>query len=146
MSEELIQRGLDKNNPTSKIGRWNYYSIGATTLKLLKEASIIRNVDYGSLELKKVDGIIISNKDVIAVIEFKQPKEFKTKSQKDKAITQEIEVAKILGCKIIIATDTIDTIWVNSLTNQRICDEDDPAILPATITNWFTLPTIIVGP
>jgi len=123
MSEELIQRGLDKKNPTSKIGKWDYFSIGATTLKALKTANIIRNVDYGSLESKKVDGIIINKKDVIAVIEFKQPKEFKTKKQKDKAIAQEIEVAKILGCKIIIATDTIDTLWVNALTNEKICDE-----------------------
>ena len=123
MSEELIQRGLDIKNPTSKIGKWDYFSIGATTLKALKTANIIRNVDYGSLESKKVDGIIINNKDVIAVVEFKQPKEFKTKKQKDKAIAQEIEVAKILGCKIIIATDTIDTVWVNALTNERICSE-----------------------
>jgi type I restriction enzyme M protein len=123
MSEELIQRGLDRKNPTSKIGKWDYFSIGATTLKALKSANIIRNVDYGSQESKKVDGIIINNKDVIAVIEFKQPKEFKTKVQKDKAIAQEIEVAKILGCKIIIATDTIDTVWVNALTNGKICDE-----------------------
>ena len=123
MSEELLQRGLDKNNPTSKIGKWNYYNIGATTLRALKEAKIIRNVDYGVLELKKIDGIIVNSKDVIAVIEFKQPKDFKTKEQKDKAINQEIEVAKILGCKIIIATDTIDTIWVNSLTGERICDK-----------------------
>lgn len=123
MSEELLQRGLDKNNPTSKIGKWNYFSIGATTLKSLKEANIIRNVDYGNLETKRVDGIITNNKEVIAIIEFKQPKEFKTEAQKNKAIAQEIEVAKILGCKIIIATDTIDTIWVNALTNKRICNE-----------------------
>lgn len=131
MSEELIQRGLDKKNPTSKIGKWDYFSIGATTLKALKSANIIRNVDYGLLESKKVDGIIINNKDVIAVIEFKQPKEFKTKAQKDKAIAQEIEVAKILGCKIIIATDTVDTVWVNAFTGMRICDESGSEIKSA---------------
>lgn len=131
MSEELLQRGLDRKNPTSKIGKWDYFSIGATTLKALKEANIIRNVDYGSLELKKVDGIIINNKDVIAVIEFKQPKEFKTQAQKNKAIAQEIEVAKILGCKIIIATDTIDTIWVNAFTGERICNESGVEIISA---------------
>lgn len=123
MSEELLQRGLNKKNPSSKIGKWDYFSLGATTLRALKEASIIRNVDYGSLELKKVDGIIINKKDVIAIIEFKQPKEFKTKAQKNKAVAQEIEVAKILGCKIIIATDMVDAIWVNALTNEKICDE-----------------------
>jgi len=131
MSEELFQRGLDKKNPTSKIGKWDYFSIGTTTLKALKEANIIRNVDYGSLETKKVDGIIINNKNVIAVIEFKQPKEFKTASQKNKAIAQEIEVAKILGCKIIIATDTVDTIWVNAFTGMRICDESGSEIKSA---------------
>ena len=131
MSEELLQRGLDKNNPTSKIGKWDYFSIGATTLKALKEADIIRNVDYGTLESKRVDGIIINKKDVIAVIEFKQPKRFKTKTQKNNAIDQEVEVAKILGCKIIIATDTIDTVWINALTNEKICDESGNEIKSA---------------
>lgn len=143
MSEELIQRSLDKNNPTSKIGRWHYYCIGATTLKALREANIIRNVNYGSLELKKVDGIIVSNKDVIAIIEFKQPKEFKTKAQKDKAIHQEIEVAKILGSKIIIATDSIDTIWVNSLTGEKICNENGEPITTIFDSSDEKIPTLI---
>jgi type I restriction-modification system DNA methylase subunit len=124
MSEELLQRGLDKNNPTSKMGKWNYYNIGATTIKALKNAHIIRNVNYGKLETKKVDALITQKTNVIAVIEFKQPKEFKTKAQKNKAIKQEIEVAKALGSKIIIATDTVDTVWVNALTGKEISDED----------------------
>ncbi|CAA6809039.1 MAG: Type I restriction-modification system methyltransferase subunit [uncultured Sulfurovum sp.] len=128
MSEELLQRGLDKNNPTSKIGKWDYYNIGATTLKALKGASIIRNLDYGKLETKKVDALIVNRKNVIAVIEFKQPKEFKTKAQKSKAIKQEIEVAHKLGAKITIATDTIDTVWVNTLTGKEICDENGNVI------------------
>jgi len=74
MSEELLQRGLDRKTPTSKIGKWDYYNIGETTLKSLKAANIIRNVDYGSVESKKLDAIIVNKKDVIAVIEFKQPK------------------------------------------------------------------------
>lgn len=128
MSEELLQRGLDKNTPSSKIGKWDYYNIGATTLKALKGANIIRNVDYGDAENKKVDALIVNKKNVIAVIEFKQPKEFKTKGQKQKAIAQEIEVARKLGAKIIIATDTIDTLWVNALTGEDIKDEDGNAI------------------
>lgn len=129
MNEEFIQRGLDKNNPTSKIGKWNYYSIGATNLKALKQADIIRNVDYGMLENKKVDGIIVGNKEAIAIVEFKRPDVFRTEAQKNKAVLQEIDVARILGCKIIIATDGTDTIWVNALTNKRICDESDIEIL-----------------
>ncbi len=128
MSEELLQRGLDKDNPTSKMGKWNYYDLGATTIKALKNAHIIRNVNYGKLETKRVDALITQKTNVIAVIEFKQPKEFKTKAQKNKAIKQEIEVAKVLGSKIIIATDTVDTVWVNALTGKEILNEDGNAI------------------
>ena len=93
MSEELLQRGLDRKNPTAKIGKWDYFNIGATSLRALKAANIIRNVDYGTLEAKKVDALIVNQKDVVAIIEFKQPKDFKTAAQKKKAIQQEIEVA-----------------------------------------------------
>ncbi|WP_081427229.1 hypothetical protein [Rickettsia bellii] len=124
MSEELLQRGLNKSNPTSKIGKWDYYNIGSTTLKALKNAGIIRNVNYGEVENKKVDALIVSKQNVIAVIEFKQPKEFKTNSQQQKAIDQAINVAKILGAKIIIATDTVDTLWINALTGEKILDEE----------------------
>ena len=128
MSEELLQRGLDKKTPSSKIGNWDYYNIGATTLKALKGANIIRNIDYGKLEAKKVDALIVNRKKVIAVIEFKQPTEFRTHAQKNKAIKQEIQVAHKLGAKITIATDTVDTIWVNTLTGEAICDEDGNTI------------------
>ncbi len=143
MSEELLQRGLDRSNPTAKIGKYNYYSIGATTLKALKEANIIRHVDYGDCELKKVDGIIVKNKEVMAIIEFKTPKEFKTQTQKNKAIIQELAVAKILGAKILIATDTIDTIWINALTGKNICDESGLAINSIFNTNDKQLESLI---
>src|SRR3989339_1690723 len=120
MSEELLQRNLVKN--PEKIGKWDFYSIGATTVKALKEYGIIRNVDYGDVEKKKIDALIVQNKNVIAVIEYKKPSEFRTKEQKTKAIKQEIEVAQKLGSKIFIATDTKDTIWVNALTENRIKD------------------------
>lgn len=127
MSEELLQRNLLKN--PEKIGRWDFYNIGATTVKSLKENGIIRNVDYGEVEKKKVDALIVSNKNVIAIIEYKKPSEFKTKEQKDKAIKQELEVARKLGSSIIIATDTIDTIWVNVDTGNKILDEKGQKII-----------------
>lgn len=122
MSEELLQRNLVKN--PEKIGRWDFYNIGATTVKALKEYGIIRNVNYGDVEKKKVDGLIVQKKNVIAVIEYKKPSEFKTVEQKGKAIKQEIEVAQKLGAKIFIATDTKETVWVNALTKNRIKDWD----------------------
>jgi type I restriction-modification system DNA methylase subunit len=122
MSEELLQRDLQKN--PEKIGKWDFYNIGATSVKALKEYGIIRNVNYGKEERKKVDALIVQQKNVIAVIEYKKPSEFKTKAQKNKAIKQEIEVAKKIGANIIIATDTKESVWVNVETSNRIKDED----------------------
>lgn len=143
MSEELLQRGLDRRTPTCKIGKWDYYNIGATTLKALKGANIIRNIDYGNLEHKKVDALIVNKKEVIAIIEFKQPKEFKTGAQKQKAIDQEIEVAHKLGAKIIIATDTVDTLWVNALTGEKITDEKGNQITTQFVITDENLPSLI---
>ncbi len=122
MSEELIQKDLI-NNP-EKIGKWDFYNIGATTVKQLKESGIVRNVDYGKEEKKKVDGLIVLKKNVIAVIEYKKPSEFNTKTKKQKAIKQELEVAKKLKTKLLIATDTKESIWVNVLTGNIIKDEN----------------------
>jgi type I restriction-modification system DNA methylase subunit len=121
MSEELLQRDLINN--CQKIGKWDFYNIGATSIKALKEHGIIRNVNYGAEERKKVDGLIVQKKNVIAVIEYKKPSEFKTVAQKNKAIKQELEVARKLDAHIIIATDTKETVWVNVLTGNKIKDE-----------------------
>ncbi len=126
MSEELLQRDLIKN--PEKIGKWDFYNIGATTVKALKESNIIRNVNYGAFERKKVDALMVQNKNVIAVIEYKIPKKFKTAKDHSKAIEQEIEVAKKLGAKIFIATDTKEAIWINALTGNRIKDENGKEI------------------
>lgn len=122
MSEELLQRGLDKK--PEKFGKWDFYNIGSTTVRVLKSYGIIRSVDYGDVEGKKVDALIVNKKKVIAVIEYKKPKEFKTDKQKQAAIKQEIAVAQKLGSKIIIATDTKESVWVNALTGAFIKDEN----------------------
>lgn len=127
MSEELLQRDL-LNSP-EKIGNWDFYNIGATSLKALKEHGIIRSINYGKEERKKVDGLIVHKKDVIAVIEYKRPSEFKTQQQKNKAIKQELKVAKKLNAHIIIATDTKETIWVNVLTGNHIKNEDGSLLI-----------------
>ena len=122
MSEELLQRDLLKN--PQKIGTWNFYNIGATTINTLKEAEIIRSIDYDKVSRKKVDGIITRQKEVIAIIEYKSPRKFNTQNKKDKAILQEIEVAKKLNTKLIIATDTQETIWINVATGNRVKDKN----------------------
>ncbi len=131
MSEELLQRGLNKE--PEKIGKWDFYNIGATSIKALKENNIIRNIDYGRvIERKKVDGIIVRQKEVIAIIENKTPKEFNTETKQNNAINQELAVAKKLGCPIIIATDTQHTIWVNVKTGQKILNKDKSEVT----NNW----------
>lgn len=122
MSEELLQRNLLKN--PEKIGKWDFYNIGATSVKALKENNIIHNIDYGKEEAKKVDGLLVQNKKVVAVIEFKTPKEFNTAAKKRKAIKQELIVAKKLKASILIATDTQESIWVNVLTGNIVKDEE----------------------
>ena len=52
MSEELIQRNLIE--APEKMGDWNFYNIGATTLKALKGAKIIPDHDYDEFEAKKL--------------------------------------------------------------------------------------------
>jgi hypothetical protein len=56
-----------EKNP-EKIGTWNFYNIGATTVNALKEAGIIRSIDYGDVTRKKVDAIITRQKEVIAIV------------------------------------------------------------------------------
>jgi hypothetical protein len=69
MSEELLQRDLI-NNP-EKIGKWDFYNIGSTSVKALKENGIIRSVDYGKDDNKKPDALLVQKKNVIAVIEYR---------------------------------------------------------------------------
>ena len=111
MSEELIQKDLIKN--PNKIGKWDFYNIGATTIKQLKENGIIRNIDYGKEEKKKIVDEFVQKKIVIAVIEYKKPSEFNTKAKKQKAIKQELEVAQKLKANILIATNTKESILIN---------------------------------
>ncbi|WP_207640937.1 N-6 DNA methylase [Clostridium lundense] len=127
MSEELFQRNLI--NSPYKIGNWNFYNIGATSIKSLKESGIIENIDYADIENRKPDGLIVSNsKKVIAVIENKKPSEFNTDKKRNKAIKQALEVSKVLNAKIAIVTDTVQTIWLNGINGEEILDEDGNVI------------------
>lgn len=123
MSEEFIQKKIFENTP--KIGKWDFFNIGNTTLQDLKKYDIIRNVDYKPYEKKKVDGLVVLNKTVIAVVEYKTPKQFKSQKQKNKAIEQELEVANILDSKVFVVTDGENTVWINPKTGNNIRNEDN---------------------
>lgn len=122
MSEELVQRNLIAH--PEKIGKWDFYNIGATTLKSLSDYKIIEDRDYKELSRKKPDALIVSNRKVLVVIEHKIPTTFKSEKQKQDAIRQEISVAKALNAKLFIATDGTTSIWINPKTGNRIMNED----------------------
>lgn len=126
MSEELIQRDLI--NAPEKIGDWNFYNIGATSLKALKEAKIIPNKDYENYEDKKPDAIITKKPLVIAAIEYKKPSELNTKTKIKKAIAQEFGTAQALKAKVYIVTDGKKSFWINPLTGNEIMQEDGSSI------------------
>lgn len=126
MSEELIQRNLIE--APEKMGDWNFYNIGATTLRALKGAKIIPDKDYEAYEGKKPDALIVKKPIIIAAIEYKTPQELRTEKQIVKAIAQEIGTAQILQAKVYIVTDSRKTFWINPATGQEILQEDGSRI------------------
>lgn len=126
MSEELIQRNLVE--APEKMGDWNFYNIGATTLKALKGAKIIPDRDYDEYEKKKPDVLIVKKPLVIAAIEYKQPKELRTDKQVAAAIAQELGTAQALQTKIYIVTDGKKSYWINPETGNEILQEDGSKI------------------
>lgn len=126
MSEELIQRNLIE--APEKMGDWNFYNIGATTLKALKSAKIIPNRDYDEYEGKKPDALIVKKPLVIAAIEYKTPAQLRTDKQIAKAIAQEIGTAQALQARVYIVTDGKKSIWVNPATGNEILQEDGSKI------------------
>lgn len=126
MSEELIQRNLVE--APEKMGDWNFYNIGATTLKALKGAKIIPDRDYDEYEKKKPDALIVKKPLVIAAIEYKQPKELRTDKQVAAAIAQELGTAQALQAKIYIVTDGKKSYWSNPASGNEILQEDGSKI------------------
>ena len=126
MSEELIQRNLVE--APEKMGDWNFYNIGATTLKALKGAKIIPDRNYDEYEKKKPDALIVKKPLVIAAIEYKQPKELRTDKQVAAAIAQELGTAQALQAKIYIVTDGKKSYWINPETGNEILQEDGSKI------------------
>ncbi len=124
MSEEINLKTLGKH-----FTNWDLRILGATTIKQLKENKLIENKDYIGIESKKPDGLILENKKVIAIIEGKTPKEFRTDKLKEKAIKQELNVAQGLGTNLLIVTDTNETLWCNALREGELIRNANGEIL-----------------
>lgn len=113
MSEELLQ------TTPFWIGRYAYYRLGSTTLNQLKKAKIVAKISKNVGD-KKPDGLIVLPGGIVkAVIEYKQPKELASERQIEKAIQQELKVAKSL-CKLLIVSDGTKTFWINALNGEYI--------------------------
>lgn len=115
MSEELLQ------TIPQQVGKYMYYRLGSTTLEQLKNSGLIPTRDYERMRLKKPDGLLVRQKVVKAVIEYKTPGELSSDTKVAIAIKQEIEVAKAL-CKLLIVTDGSKSYWVNALNGEFVRD------------------------
>ena len=115
MSEELQQV-----IPLS-IGQYQYYRLGSTTLAQLRKAGIIPKKNYKGVGRKKPDGLVILHGRVIAVVEYKPPGHLASQTELDKAIDQEIDVARAL-CRILIVTDGKQSFWFNALSRKPVLD------------------------
>lgn len=115
MSEEIIQRDLEKNG--IKIGKYEFYNIGSTTIHDLQKYGIIPNGNYENYTTRKPDGLLIERVEgkikVIAVIENKDYNKLTTDKQKKDAIEQCNTVCQILNSPIGIITNQIINIWIN---------------------------------
>lgn len=116
MSEELIQKGLTENG--LKVGNYEYYNIGQTTINELVKFSVVPDIDYGDYGLLKPDGLLVDrrnmrNVQVIAVIEYKKPDEFNTKKKRRDAIEQCNTYCEVLNAKFGVTTDGAQFFWIN---------------------------------
>jgi len=116
LSEKLIQKGLTVNG--LKIGYYQYYNIGNTTLNQLKNANIIPKKDYKEYEWKKPDVILIDRRNinnikVLVVVEHKKSGKFKSKKDRINTIQQCNDLCQILDADVWIATDNSKFIWFN---------------------------------
>jgi type I restriction enzyme M protein len=91
MGEELQSLGYQKNGIF--ITEYEYYPLQRTSLDQYKKAKVVPSKTYGKYGKRQPDGLLVdrsNSKDlrVIAVLEYKQPKEFQTETQKKDAIEQ----------------------------------------------------------
>lgn len=123
MSEQTIQNNL-YSIPVTILDKYTCLSLGATTINDLINSKELKALKMSKNLGKKPDVLIVNkNKEVVVFIEFKKPTEFDTEAKKQKAIKQEIDVAKEIGAKIYVVSDGDTFIWLNPKTGSYIVDE-----------------------
>ena len=153
MSEQTIQNSLFSND-VSILDKYTCLSLGATTISDLMKSGKLKQVKVFKNLSKKPDVLIINkNKDVVVFLEFKTPDELNTQAKINKAIKQEIGVAKEIGAKIYIVTDGEKYIWLNPITGNLIVDEKgnqitrkiDPKSEPKKVAEFIDLVSLSVS-
>lgn len=147
MSEQTIQDGLFSSD-VSILDKYTCLSLGATTINDLIKSGKLKAVKVSKNLSKKPDVLIINkNKEVIVFLEFKTPDELNTQTKINKAIKQEIGVAREIGAKVYIVTDGDKFIWLNPSTGNCIIDENgdcitrkiDPKTNPKKVAEFIDL-------
>lgn len=123
MSEQTIQNELYSTN-VSILDKYECLSLGATTIQNLIDSKILKKKRITkALGRKKPDVLIIDNYgQVIIYQEQKIPTKFKNEKDIQKAIDQEIAVAKALNSKIFVVSDGEQFVWINPITGNKILD------------------------
>ena len=124
MSEQTIQNAL-YSNPVSILDKYTCYSLGATTVRDLVAQNVLTGV-LSTVNFGKKPDVLIVDKDkhVVILLEFKLSTELDTKKKIEKAVEQEIHVARDLNAKIYVVSDGTTFYWYNPYTENRILDEN----------------------
>lgn len=125
MGEELQSLGYEKTG--IYIGEYEYYPLQRTSLNQYKKAKVIPLKDYGKYGSRQPDGLLVdrTNKEnirVIAVVEYKQSKDFQTDAQKKMAFEQCNDLCQELNSIFGVISDGDNYVWINpqmgSLENE----------------------------
>ncbi|MBO4235592.1 MAG: N-6 DNA methylase [Firmicutes bacterium] len=124
MSEQTIQNDL-YSNPVSILDKYTCYSLGATTVRDLVAQKVLEGVPL-TVNLGKKPDVLIVDKDkhVVVFLEFKVPSELDSAKKIEKAVKQEIHVARDVSAKIYVVSDGTSFYWYNPYTENRIKDEN----------------------
>ncbi len=123
-SEELSAGGYDYHI----LDNYHLIKIGATTVNQLQEAKILPKRNYGTLLANKPDALIIKGKsDIQVLIEIKKPGTLRNQEKAKGVITDwYYDLAKILHCKIICASDGKTTCWVHASSKNFFTENGIP--------------------
>jgi len=136
-SEELIQRGYIQEGKLvgGAFGSFEELNLGSTNVGALQRAGLLAsfavNVDYPfryysppqNSSSAKPDSVIFHRGEgyykIVAIREYKQPREFNTPQKREQAAEQGLYVAALMNAPIAVITDGSKFVYVNVETSLR---------------------------